>query len=107
MPWWFVGLKAKCPACGGQVPNEHPPGRPRTCSDCGAKLQFRQSDLRRDSKIGTALTAVAALAFGRGWWQDLLLFAILFLPVGLLVTQVSLRLFPPKLEPYDGHKMLG
>ena len=107
MPGWFIDLKAKCPVCGARVPNEHVPRQPRICPGCGVKLQISHAYLKRESWIGTALTAVAAALLAHGFWQGLLLFALLFFPVALAISEVGLRLFPPKLEPYDGHKMLG
>lgn len=89
------------------MPNEHTPGQPRVCSACGAQLQFRGDDLKRDSWAGTTATAIAAACLGHAWWQDLLWFLALFLPVAVVVSSISMRISRPKLEPYDGHKMIG
>lgn len=103
---WFIDVKQYCPRCGAHVPSAHPPGRPFVCPQCGAELQHEVRGARRGGYLALALACVIALAFGaRGWW--LLVWGLaLWFPSILAIASVELRYFPPKLEPWDGRKVV-
>lgn len=107
MGFWFIDMKARCPVCGASVSNEHPPGQPRVCPRCGTKLQISRARLKRDGWIAILLAFIAAAIIERTWWRRLVCFAITILPAEVVVAQVTARISRPKLEPWDGHKLIG
>jgi hypothetical protein len=103
---FFVQVKQYCPLCGTLVPTTQAFGQPFVCPQCAAKLQTSVRYSQRDGLIANLLGFLFAFGFGaRGWWI-LLWGVVLWFPCILLVGSITLRYFPPKLEPWDGRKIV-
>jgi hypothetical protein len=103
---WYSDVKQICPLCGSLVPSARPPGEPYTCPGCGTKLEVEKAYLQRWGIVATLVAVAAALAFGARGWHILLLVVVIWFPAAIVVASLSARLFPPRLEPWDGRKVV-
>lgn len=93
--------------CSAVVPNAKPFSRPFECEKCGAKLQF----CKRQNKILAWIPAPPAVAVAwmlrfRGW-QLAGASIVLFFVIGFLSYPVIEKIWPARLEPWDGGRAWG
>lgn len=74
----LLNPKRRCPRCHAVVPNRRPVGRTYRCPGCASELQT--------SWIMTGL--------------------LLIIPIGFLSVPLMARLWPTKLEPWDGGRVI-
>lgn len=102
----FIHLTQSCPICGAQVPTDNAFGQPLVCPKCDARLQTSVNYTRREGYAGLAIAVLIAVVAGARDWWIVLDSILLWFPCGLLVGSIALRCFPPKLEPWDGRKIV-
>lgn len=98
--------KMPCPICGAIVPNRHPVGKPFKCERCGASLQLSRRRSSVEGWIDLAIALIGAWMLGnRGW---LLVGATVGLYIALLFLSVPIseKVWPSRLEPYDGGRVI-
>lgn len=102
----LIEVKQNCPTCGAHVPSAHPVGQPFVCPQCGALLQHEVRAARREGYIALGMAFALAVILGaRGLWIVFWGFALWF-PCILATGSITLRYFPPKLEPWDGKRFV-
>lgn len=102
----LLNPKMHCPLCAAIVPNRHPVFEPRTCQHCGAKLQpcAKQASIR--FLPGVAIAIALALGFGCRGWTLILVTLLLLVPSGVLCAPLLEWLWPTRLEPWDGRRVI-
>lgn len=96
-----------CPKCGAIVPNRKPFAKPFKCVRCGVELQASRRQDRIQGLSGLPIAFVLALGFGYRGWALVGMTLLLYLPAGFLVFPLVQWLWPTRLEPYDGKRILG
>lgn len=95
-----------CPACRAVVPNRHPVGKPYRCAACGAELQLSRRQGNVEFWIGILVAAALAWLLGFRGWALAGMTALFAIPVGFLSIPVFEKLWPARLEPYDGGRVI-
>lgn len=99
---FFIEVKQNCPICGAHVPAESGFGQPFCCPGCGARLRRPLHYLQREGYVALGAAISVGLVLGaRGWWIPVVSL-VLWFPCALAIGSITLRYFPPKLEPWDG-----
>jgi len=98
--------KHPCPKCKAIVPNRHPVGKPYRCINCRSELQLSRSQLKIEFWIDLAIAAMIAWLLGARHWSFVVATIIISVPVGLLSVPLWEKLWPMRLEPWDGKRVI-
>jgi len=100
---FFIKPSRPCPECGTILPWSATVYGPMVCPKCGGEWQFSTQQMKHwfDSSLVCGVIAGYLLGY-RGMnlvWASI----AVFLPVSAVSRWVTLRYFPPDLEPYNPH----
>ena len=102
----LMNPKMPCPICGAIVPNRHPVGKPYKCEKCGASLQLSRRRNNVEGWTNLAIALIVAWMFGFRGWLLAGATAGLFLAFLALSVPITEKLWPSRLEPYDGGRVI-
>lgn len=102
----LLNPKRPCPVCGMIVSNAHPVGKPYKCANCGAELQERRQQNKAKGSVDLFVAFAIAWVFGARGWMLPVATAFLFIAVLVIAVPAWERIWPTRLEPWDGKRVI-
>lgn len=102
----LLNPKRPCPKCGTIVPNRHGIGKPYECARCGTKLQLNHIQSNIIFWLGIGVAALISRLLGFRNWGFVGVTIALVVPVGVLAAPIFERVWPSRLELWDGRRVV-
>ena len=99
-----IDLRLRCPFCDTAISQRKPVGQPYVCPTCSEKLHLSKEDDNRIFTLSLIVSFALCFLLGKRSWSLIGWTFLALVPVWVALMGISLKLFPPGLEPYDGKR---